>query len=341
LEKKRVALIGCGFIAPTHLAAWKKIPEAEVVALCDTNFAAAQSLARRYHIKQCYADYRQLFANEKLHAADIAAPADFHLPITVSAARKGIAVLLQKPMAGSLREAQKIVLACDTAKIPLMIHQNFRFQPFPQHIKAILQNGDLGEVFYCRIFHRVPALVEGPEGDAFVLRTQARLAKEAHLVLFNMAIHHLDTMRFLFGEPKQIFADLQHFSGRVKGEDHALITLNYAKMVCLIEESWVTRGPESIGFHLEGEKGVLKISDEKLEFWQANGAYRKTNLRKIAPNARLKSVDAWSFVKLQQEFLACLLNGKTPSTSGKDNLKTLELVFKGYKSAKLQKPIKI
>jgi len=341
MKPLRLGLIGCGWIAPTHLHAWEKVKGAEVVALCDIFEPALHDLGDKFGIHRLYTNYQEMFDKERLDIADVATPLRSHYEIATAAARKGLHVLLQKPMSESLVKAGRIVQACNKAKVKLMVHQNFRFQAFPLYMKQMMQKGQLGDVFYARIFHRLPAVVPGADGKAFVLETQPYFAREEKMVLLHMMIHHLDTARFLFGEPHHIYADLQRFGTKTRGEDHALVILNFAEMVCVVEESWVTRGGEQIGFRIEGEKGSVEVVNESLRFCKADGTAVEKHLAEIQPEATMSSLDQFSFLKVQQEFVDCIRKDRVPSTSGADNLKTLQLVFKAYESAERGKSIAI
>jgi D-apiose dehydrogenase len=346
MKKIRVGLVGCGYIAPTHLLAWEKVQNVEVVAVCDVSLEHAQQLAAHFEIAKVYQDYGEMFRHEPLDIADIAVPLEFHAEIATAAAQHGQHVLCQKPMARSMKDAEAIVAACRVAGVKLMVHQNFRFQPFSQHLKKMIDAGALGNVFYCRIFHRVlfspEALpVAERDGKRPVLQHQPSYVGDDRLVLLHMVIHHLDTARYLLGEPARLYANTLRLNDNKPGENHAVILLEYADKVCYIEESWVTRGDELIGFRLEGDKGSVEILNERFRYYKSDGSCEESTLSAMFPGYSMQTLDNYSFRLVQQHFVDCVVNNQIPMTSGEDNLKTLALVLKGYESAENHQAIRL
>jgi predicted dehydrogenase len=247
-------------------------------------------------------------------------------------------VLCQKPFARTINEARAIIAACSNSKVKLMVHQNFRYQPFPQLLKKMIEENKLDQIFYCRIFHRIQF---SPFKLPIANRCNEKIAMshlpyylaDKHLVLLNMVVHHLDTARFLFGEPIRIYVNAKQINPQSSGEDHVLCLLEFSKIICYIEESWVTRGEEQIGFRIEGTGGSIEIMNEDFHYWNSEGVEQHQSLSDMFPGTTMKSLDNYSFRLVQQHFIDCILNDKIPQTDGEDNLKTLNLVFKGYESA--------
>lgn len=346
MKKLHIGLIGCGFIAPTHLAAWQKIEDVEVVALCDSSRIRAESLARKSGIRPVYDDYLEMFEKENLQIADIAAPIDAHVPIALAAAQKGLHVLCQKPFAPSMADAEKAVAACRAADVRLMIHQNFRFQPFAQHLYKMLSNATLGKIFYARIFHRlffeVDKLPVAQLGhNTPDLKHLPYYLNDKRLLVLNMVIHHLDTARSLFGEPRRLYASLRHVDPVQRGENHAVLLLEYPDLDCYIEESWVTRGQELIGFRIEGEKGSVEITNDLFSYFQPDGSCERSSLASMFPGYTMATIDNYSFPLVQRHFVDCIRHHREPIISGEDNLKTLDLVFKAYEAAEKSQIVSI
>jgi predicted dehydrogenase len=156
-----------------------------------------------------------------------------------------------------------------------------------------------------------------------------------------MVIHHLDTTRYLLGEPVRLYANTLRLNGNKKGENHAVMLLEYADKVCYIEESWGTRGDELIGFRVEGTKGSVEILNERFRHWKSDGSCEESMLGSLFPGYSMKTIDNYSFRLVQQHFVDCIVNDRIPMTSGENNLKTLNLVFKGYDSAENHQVIKL
>jgi predicted dehydrogenase len=152
-------------------------------------------------------------------------------------------------------------------------------------------------------------------------------------VLLHMVIHHLDTSRYLMGEPTSLYAVNHTFGGNTKGENHVNVVLNYPNALCAIEESWVTPGIETIGFWVEGDKAVVVAENDDLTVHHGDGRTTHTTMQTLYPGyAETHNIDYYSFQSVQRQFTECVLTGRVPATHGRDNLKSLNLVFKAFES---------
>src|SRR5436853_7613799 len=139
----RGALIGCGFFAINQLHAWRDVEGAGIVAICDRDPARLALAGEQFGIAARYADAAELFAREKLDFVDIATTVPSHRALVELAARHGIPVICQKPFAASMTDAEAMVEACNRAGVPLMVHENFRWQPPIQAVRAVIDSGTL------------------------------------------------------------------------------------------------------------------------------------------------------------------------------------------------------
>src|SRR4051812_17723931 len=147
MKPLRFALIGTGFWSQFQLAAWRELKGANCVALCDRSRKKAEALGRRFRITTIYDNPQELLTREKLDFVDLVTDVATHAPLTRLAAQHGVAVICQKPMARSLREATATVEFCRRRKIPFFIHENFRWQAPLRTLKATLDRGTIGRPF--------------------------------------------------------------------------------------------------------------------------------------------------------------------------------------------------
>jgi len=95
----RVAIAGAGFASGLHLAGWKRVPNVEVVAICDPAIDKAEARAREFGVASVFGDAEQMLETTRPDAIDIVAPMDVHVPLCMLAASKGVHILCQKPLA--------------------------------------------------------------------------------------------------------------------------------------------------------------------------------------------------------------------------------------------------
>ncbi|MBC7288531.1 MAG: Gfo/Idh/MocA family oxidoreductase [Armatimonadetes bacterium] len=145
----RVGVIGCGWQGHTHARCYAALPNATVVAVCDLDADKARTVAQEVGAGSFFTDYNELLAREDIEAVSVVLPDHLHRPVCEAAFSAGKHVLLEKPMATTLADAQAIFDAWQRAGTKLMINWSNRWQlPFAQ-IKEALDRGDLGEPLYC------------------------------------------------------------------------------------------------------------------------------------------------------------------------------------------------
>lgn len=150
----RGALIGCGFFANNHLHGWADIDSAKIVAVCDRDEAKARAAAQRFGIAGVYTDAAAMLTIEHLDFVDIVTTSPSHSALVELAAPHVKLIICQKPIADTLAEAITMVAACDKVGIPLVIHENFRWQrPFRDIARRIASN-EIGKVHFARFSFR-------------------------------------------------------------------------------------------------------------------------------------------------------------------------------------------
>jgi predicted dehydrogenase len=315
----RGAMIGCGYFSQYHLAAWKRIPEVEIVAACDLEYDRARRFADR-----AYCSAEEMLEQETLDFVDIATRVDSHLALASLAAQKGIAVICQKPIAPDWPAALRLVETMENAGVPFMVHENWRWQPWYRAAHEMIRRGDIGT----------------PIGYGFRTRTRDGIGEEAyprqpymrglHRFLIDEAlVHHFDTARFLFGDICSIYANVGKLNPKIAGEDRAIVVLNHHHGVT----GWVDGhrflnpnpdGPAMGEALLEGDAGVLLIMSTG-DVYRDNVLASKNN---VSTGYRGDSVYA-TLVHFTRSLIE-----KTPfETSGRDYLKTFAAVEAAYRSA--------
>jgi predicted dehydrogenase len=151
MRKLRVGIIGVGAIAtdPTHghIPNYLHIPDVEVVAISDVNGNRAQHIANRYNIPLVYTHFREMLANAEVDAVSIAVPNYLHAAIAVGCLEKGVHVLVEKPMAMTSRDAERMISAARAHRRVLFPGMNNRFREDSRALKLMMQQGALGEVY--------------------------------------------------------------------------------------------------------------------------------------------------------------------------------------------------
>jgi D-apiose dehydrogenase len=327
----RGALIGCGFFAINHLHGWRDAKGAQLVAICDRSEERQKIAGDQFDIAARYTDAAQMLAEEKLDFVDIATTAPSHRALAEMAAQHGLAVICQKPLAPTLDDAKAIVAACAKANVPLMVHENFRWQSPIQKVKRMLDAGTIGDVFWGRVSFR----------SAYdVFSGQPYLAEGDRFIVEDLGIHALDIARFLFGDAKAVSAVIKRVNPKIKGEDVATILLDHGEGVAsVVDCSYATQNEEELFpqtlLEIDGTRGSLRLRSNYQLQVTADGRTTQTD---VSPPLLPWASRPWhniqeSVALIEQHWVDCLLEGREPQTSGRDNLKTFALVEAVYQSA--------
>jgi D-apiose dehydrogenase len=325
------ALIGCGFFAVNQMHAWRDVEGAAIVAICDRDPARLKAVGDQFGIERRYSDAAELFAAGGFDFVDIATTVPSHRPLVEMAARHKVPVICQKPFALSLADAKAMVTACREAGIPLMVHENFRWQTPIQAVRRLLDSKAIGTPFWGRFSFR---------SGYDVFSGQPYLAEGERFIIEDLGIHTLDIARFILGDVKTLTARTKRVNPKIKGEDVATILLDHESgATSVVDVSYATKlgtenFPETL-IELDGTDGTIRLSaGYRLEVSNASG----TIVSDASPQLLSWASRPWhniqeSVYAIQDHWVERLKNGGEPATSGADNLKTFALVEAAYESA--------
>ncbi|KAB0570693.1 Gfo/Idh/MocA family protein [Brucella pituitosa] len=330
----KIGCIGAGMImAECHLAAYKEAGFT-VAAIASRTRAKAEEVARRWGIAKVHDTPEELIADEAIEILDIAYPPD-QQPTLI---RKALAqphikgILAQKPLALTLEEA--IALRDEAAKAGkiLSVNQNMRYDQSMRVLKQILDKGELGTPVMATIEMRA------------IPHWQGFLEDYDRLTLSNMSVHHLDVLRFLFGEPDTI-TTLTRTDPRTKfahKDGITVSTLMFPSGVMAVSMEDVWSGPREEGFdsdiyikwRVEGTDGVAQGTIGWPDGSPSTLTYaskKTTDGKWVSP----KWETMWfphAFIGVMEQLQYAIQSGEPPALSVADNVKTVVLIEAGYKS---------
>ncbi|MFS8049461.1 Gfo/Idh/MocA family protein [Rhizobium sp. BR 314] len=325
------ALIGCGFFAINQMHAWQGVKGAQIVAICDRDPERLKLVGDQFGIERRYGDAAAMFADGGFDFVDIATTVASHRALVEMAASHKIPAICQKPFAKTLSDAKAMVAVCAQTGVPLMVHENFRWQTPIQAVKAVLQSGVIGEAFWGRFSFR---------SGFDVFSGQPYLAEGERFIIEDLGIHTLDIARFILGDVASLTARTKRINPKINGEDVATILLDHESgATSIVDVSYASRlstepFPETL-IELDGTKGSIRLSQGyRLEVTGPDGVA----ISDVSPQLLSWASRPWhniqeSVLAIQQDWADRLADGTETSTSGVDNLKTLALVEAAYDSA--------
>jgi predicted dehydrogenase len=326
-RRVRIGLAGAGWVTEHHLDAYRHLRDrASVVAIADPVRAAAEARAARYGIAEVYGSVEEMLDGTRLDAVDIAAPREQHVPLCRLAARHGLAILCQKPLAPTLEEAERLVAELG-GRVRLMVHDNWRFRPHYRQAHEWIRGGRIGRLRGALMTIFTSGLLPDESGALPALERQPMLAGLERMLLMEVMIHHVDTLRFLLGPLALTAARLGRRCPRIRGEDRAALFLvdDDGAAVSLLGDFMAHGYPPQQVDRLEifGSEGSIFLRDDRLRL--VGGAEQTVELD-------LQADYKGSYRAAIAHFLDRLADGGAFETSAEDHLETLGIVEAAYRT---------
>lgn len=339
MAKIKGALIGCGFFAVNQMHGWRDLPDVEIVAICDRDPERLKIVGDQFGVTRRYHSADEMFTDGGFDFVDIATTVGSHRALVELAAAHRVPAICQKPFAPTLADARAMVAAAEKAGIPLMIHENFRWQTPILAVKEVLDSGAIGTPFWGRVSFR---------SGFDVFSGQPYLAKGKRFIIEDLGIHSLDIARFLFGDASCLTARTTRINPEIAGEDVATMLLDHDNgITSIVDVSYATKLPEEpfpqTLVEIDGSKGTLRLGkDYRLTVHGPDG----TTESSVAPNLLPWASRPWhniqeSVALIQKHWIERLAAGREPDTSGRDNLKTFALVEAAYLSAERGETVRL
>ncbi|MCC6697068.1 MAG: Gfo/Idh/MocA family oxidoreductase [Candidatus Hydrogenedentes bacterium] len=331
--KFRAAMIGCGAIAQRlHVPDYAVCPEAEIVALCDLVPSKAKLLAERYAPGAAvYTDYKKMLRNERIDGVTVALPNYLHAPVTIDALRAGCHVMVEKPMAASPAEAQRMIDAAKKARKVLMVNQSQR--RFAPHRKAreIVESGILGKILHVTgMFGHEGPENWSPEGKWFFRRKQARFGAMADL-----GVHKADIIRYITG--KEV-AEISAYTACLekKGadvEDNFVSCLTFTDgTVGTLCASWTVKGMSASYTILHCSNGTLQVAIQEERALLARLINPECEIEFELPAPLNDYPGTWG-LDVSGGFVRAAMGLEEPFCTGEEGKRSLDIIFAAEKSA--------
>lgn len=338
----RVALVGCGDIAPAHAKALQSTTRAKLVACMDLVEASAKSLGEQYGIPYT-TKLEELLANPEVDLVTIATPAFTHLGITQRVAQAGKAVLCEKPLAATLADADGMLAACVEGGVPLATCFPLRYLGGAKWTRELLEAGALGEITYVRMLNlgekKQSYWTGGFSGRTITDWRKSRTASGGGIVITNL-IHHLDLARAVTGlEAARTYAEVGTFATEVEVEDVGLAALRYENdAIGLVEGSSIAWGGTDSPFQMTfvGKKGQVRFA-----LWGGAAEAYLTEAHGDLPAGEWvkRQFEDAAHVAFYDDLAAALQSGDAPPVTGEDGRAALETVIAIYRSAGTGQPV--
>jgi predicted dehydrogenase len=325
-QRWRVGIAGAGWVTQYHLPAWRaQGARALVMAIADPDRRRVEDRRSQHAIPAGYASAEAMLDDAGIDILDVCAPPEAHAPLVRLAAARGLAVICQKPLAGTLAEAEALVAGIDRS-IRLMVHDNWRFRATYRRIREWLDAGSIGRLRRVELHYLSSGMIEDSAGRRPALIRQPNFASIERLLVAEVLIHHLDTLRFLLGELELLDADLARSNEAIVGEDIASLRLR--------------RCSDGLPVELVGNLAAHGEPPQARDQLRIFGAHATVLLdgHVLSASGRLTARETFdpernyvgAYVSAIGHFLDALERGAPFETNPCDHLRTLALVEAAY-----------
>jgi UDP-N-acetyl-2-amino-2-deoxyglucuronate dehydrogenase len=355
MEKLRTALVGTGKVADLHAAALQTLPESEFVAACGRPSAKLDAFGIKYGVR-VFHDVGDMIERAGVQALCVCTPHPNHAEPTIAAARAGVHVLVEKPMASSLEDCDRMIAAARAAGVVLSVVSQRRFYPACRRIRRALDSGRLEKPVLGT------AVVLGWRDEAYYRSDpwRGKWAEEGGGVLVNQAPHQLDLLLWYMGEVSEVFGywgNLNHPT--IEVEDTAVAVLRFrngglGSVVVSNSQNPAIHARVSIhgsngatvGVQTDGGSMFIAGSTKIIEppfndLWTLPGESHLLLQWKEYDAALFRSLDPIThFHRLQvQDFLQSALTGRPPAVTADDGRRTVELFTAIYRATRDGGPV--
>lgn len=337
----RTVVVGCGRIAERHFDAIADQPHLQLVGVCDIIPERARAAGEKMSVP-CFTDAGTMLAEVPADVAVICTPSGLHPRHGILAAERGLHVVVEKPMATRLEEADALVRACDNAGVFLFVVKQNRLNPAIQLLKRSVDKGRFGRIYLANTTVRW----NRPQSyyDAAPWRGTWEFDGGAFM---NQASHYVDMIQWLVGPVASVFAKTATLARRIESEDTGIAVLRFRNGALGTIEVTMLAYPRNMegSITIVGETGTVKIGGTALnrvehwEFSEYDDLDREAELLKQAPNPL--SVYGSGHRPYYDNVVEVLLGRAAPGTDGREGRKSLELILGIYESARAEREISL
>ncbi|MEM1569692.1 MAG: Gfo/Idh/MocA family oxidoreductase [Candidatus Bathyarchaeia archaeon] len=340
MRRIKVGIVGLGIMGRVHTKAYKSHPNVEVIAVCDIDEAKAESFAREFSIPRFYTDFRAMSEDPELEAVSITTPDFSHKEPVITFAKAGKDILCEKPLATSTSDAEEMVKAARNSGVKLMVAFHNRWSPPYAILKSRVISGELGSPIYA--YARLC--------DTIYVPTKMISWSSKTSVIWFLGSHVVDLVRWIFErEAEKVYCVKRGYilkSMNIETEDFLHYIVEFQDgAVALFENSWVL--PETLPSVVDFAskfvftKGCVYVDTHHSQAMRVFTSAKAENPDLFGGPLEIHGHLTGFNVRTVWHFVECLIEDKTPLSTGEDGLAVTKIIEAALKSAAEGKPVKI
>jgi len=336
------SLVGCGRIAKRHseLLGFEQINNARLVAVCDINEDRANIIGSQFNVPY-YNDMHKMMSSEKVDVVVVLTESGSHAKHVIQLAPYGKHIIVEKPMALTLRDADSMITACDMAGIKLFVVKQNRFNVPVVKLREALENGRFGKLVMGTVRVRWCRPQAYYDQDAW----RGTWAMDGG-VLTNQASHHIDMLEWMMGEVDSVYALSTTRLVDIEAEDTAVVSLRFRSgALGIIEATTATRPKDLEGsISILGENGTVEIAGfavNQMRTW--NFSETQTGDDDVMEKYSVNPPNVYGFghQAYYEHVVDAITNNSQKLIDGLQGRKSLELITAIYESVETGQPVQL
>jgi len=342
----KYALIGCGRISPNHIAAAIK-NNLEIVAVCDIVPENMENILGKFEIDSSnikrYTDYIEMLENEKPELVAIATESGKHAEIALDCLERGANLIIEKPIALSLEDADKIIKKAEEKGVVVCANHQNRFNKSIQKIRQALENGDFG-----KLMHGTAHIRWNRGKDYYTQAPWRGTWEQDGGALMNQCIHNIDLLRWMMGdEVEEVCAYTDNLNHDfIQAEDLGMALVKFKNGSYGIIEGTTNIYPRNLEetLYIFGQKGTVKAGGKSvniIEEWNFENNDENPEEVKKEHSEMPENIYGFGHNPLYTDVINAIKSGTKPLVDAEAGKRALEMVLAIYKSAAEGRPVKL
>lgn len=328
----RFGLIGCGRVAPRHAQSLLQLQETDLVAVADVKPARADHFAHEYGATPHHS-HTDLLARNDIDAVSICVPSGLHAQVAIDAMQAGKHVLVEKPIAITLEDADRMIAVSEATGRTLGVVLQNRYNHPMQQLRAAIDQGKLGPLYLgnaCVRWYRPQSYYEDEWHGTWAMDGGA---------LMNQSIHHIDALQWFMGPVQSVYAYSATLAHQMEAEDVGVAVIRFANGALATVEGSTLTWPQNLegSVSIFGAHGSVKIGGTALNrivLWKVEGELEQESELLTSQIVDPPSVYGYSHREVIRDFAEAVMHGRPPGTPGPEARKSLALVAAIYESAR-------
>jgi UDP-N-acetyl-2-amino-2-deoxyglucuronate dehydrogenase len=338
------ALVGCGRIAARHadLLGTGKITGARLVAVCDTNIVRAQEFGKKHAVPH-FANHHEMMRalGGQIHAFIVATPSGSHAPVCLDLVRHGKHIVVEKPIALTLADADAMIAACDAAGIRLFVVMQNRYNLPVVKLREAVEAGRFGKLVLGTVRVRWCRTQSYYDQDAW----RGTWAEDGG-VFANQASHHVDLLQWMMGDVESVFARSSTRLVDIEVEDTGVAVLRFANGALGVIEATTAARPKDLegSISVLGERGTVEIGGfavNHLASWNFVGGDGENGMALDQYRENPPDVYGFGHMRYLQDVVGCLRDRRPGAVDGWEGRRSLELIAAIYESIESKAEVRL